>query len=55
MEQKVEAGQASRVVLNLTNNGVDLAALKNQFAQWKIDGLEQIIVVIGNKVIQFWP
>jgi len=47
--------QARRIVLNLSESGVDLSKLKSQFEKWPIEGLEQIIVVKGSTVIRFWP
>ena len=50
---KVDAEQASRIVLNLDDSAVTLAELRKQFADWPIDGLEQLLIVRGGKVSNF--
>ncbi|QRK12959.1 hypothetical protein JQX13_24750 [Archangium violaceum] len=52
---KVEPGQADRIVLNLDDSGVSLDALKQQFKDWPIPGLKEVIVVRGGKVIPLFP
>ncbi len=52
---KITSGQTNRIVLNLSDNQVELAILKAQFDAWPISGLKQIIVVKGDSVIYFWP
>ena len=55
VENKITSGQTNRVVLNLSDNKVELAALKTQFDKWPIAGLKQIIVVKGEVVVYLWP
>ncbi|MCB9564559.1 MAG: hypothetical protein H6708_29595 [Kofleriaceae bacterium] len=53
--KKVKKDQAARIVLNLDDNAVDLDALAKQFAEWPIDGLEQVLVVRQGTVSQLVP
>jgi Contact-dependent growth inhibition CdiA C-terminal domain len=55
VQEKVVAGQARRIVLNLSSSRVDVVKLKAQFYQWPIEHLEQIIVIQGTSVTLFWP
>lgn len=50
VQQKVTANQARRIVLTLDDSKVTMDALRKQFADWPIEGLEQIIVVRGGKI-----
>ncbi len=50
VKEKVRSGQTSRVVLNLNDSGVSLEALKKQFSDWAIEGLEDVILVKDGKV-----
>ena len=54
-KEKVDKGQADRVVLNLEDSAVDVKALQKQFAEWEIDGLKEIIIIRGGKATPFWP
>ena len=42
---KVATGQTDRIVLNLDDWGGDLGALRAQFAEWPMDGLNEVLVV----------
>jgi hypothetical protein len=63
VHNKVEAGQADRIVLNLGGQNqmtgrastVDLSALRQQFREWPIEGLRQVIVIKDGKIFELWP
>ncbi|HEX3785324.1 MAG TPA: hypothetical protein VHX38_37210 [Pseudonocardiaceae bacterium] len=56
MEQKVAAGQASRIVLNLSDSSVDLTKLSAQLHDWPIAGLQEVKVIDAQgDVIDFYP
>jgi predicted negative regulator of RcsB-dependent stress response len=44
-EEKLDKLQAHRVVLNLQDWAGDIAALKKQFTDWPIEGLDEILVI----------
>ncbi|WP_309891690.1 hypothetical protein [Archangium sp.] len=52
---KVNKQQADRIVLNLEDSQVELAALSKQLLENPIVALKQIIVVKGGNVILFHP
>ena len=52
---KVEEEQTRRVVIDLDASRVDLMALGQQFRDWPIENLEQVLVVKGNAVVELWP
>lgn len=45
VQEKVESGQASNIVIGLQDSGADEAALRRQFADWPIDGLGRVLIV----------
>jgi hypothetical protein len=49
--EKLEKGQTTRVVLNLQDWGGDIAALKKQFNDWPMAGLDEVIVIMKDKSI----
>jgi Contact-dependent growth inhibition CdiA C-terminal domain len=54
--RKVVAGQADRIVLNLSDSPVDLEKLSAQLRDWPIEGLKEIKVIDGQgNVIDFYP
>ncbi|MCA9553537.1 MAG: hypothetical protein KC933_26095 [Myxococcales bacterium] len=53
VQGKVQAEQARRIVLNLDDSKVTMEALQKQFAEWPIEGLEQLLIVRGGKVTNF--
>ena len=55
IQEKIEDGQAYRIVLNLDDSPVTLEALRRQFKDWPMPGLKEVIVVQGGRVIPFWP
>ena len=55
LEGKIKKGQAERFILNLEDSKVDIAALRQQFTQYPVAGLKEIIVVKQNKVVPFFP
>ncbi|MEU6231808.1 putative T7SS-secreted protein [Kitasatospora sp. NPDC047058] len=56
MQKKVDEGQADRIVLNLSDSDVDLAAMRKQLNDWPIDGLKEVTVIdkAGN-VVPLYP
>lgn len=54
-EKVVTKGQTNRVVLNLDDWLGDINELINQLKTYAIDGLEEVIVVKGDKVISIFP
>jgi len=53
--EKIVAEQAGRIILNLDDSDVTLANLKQQFNDWPMPGLKEVIVVRSGRVIPFWP
>ncbi|HEX8819451.1 MAG TPA: hypothetical protein VF794_05965 [Archangium sp.] len=53
--QKVERGQASRIVLNLDDTSVTLDVMKKQFADWIIPRLEEVIGIKAGNVVLLFP
>jgi hypothetical protein len=51
VEDKVGKGQTERIVINLDDWGGDIDALRKQFADWPIDGLQEVLVVKGSSVM----
>lgn len=51
VQGKVQSEQAGRIVLNLDNSRVTMEALQKQFADWPIEGLQQVLVVRNGQVI----
>ncbi|ATB30120.1 hypothetical protein MEBOL_003575 [Melittangium boletus DSM 14713] len=48
--------QADRIVLNLRDSGVDLAALKKQFTDWVMPNLKEVLVITQEgRLVPFWP
>ncbi|HYO59380.1 MAG TPA: hypothetical protein VEU50_42125, partial [Archangium sp.] len=48
--------QADRIVLNLRDSGVELAALKKQFTDWVMPNLKEVLVITPEgKVVPLWP
>jgi hypothetical protein len=54
-EEKVDRGQADRIILNLEDSHITLVDLSRQFNDWPMPGLLEVIVVRGGQVIPFWP
>ncbi|MGW6918070.1 CdiA C-terminal domain-containing protein [Kitasatospora sp. NPDC054939] len=56
IQKKVDDGQADRIVLNLSDSEVDLAAMRKQLNDWPIDGLKEVTVIdkAGN-VVPLYP
>ncbi|MBI1930891.1 hypothetical protein HYR99_42420 [Candidatus Poribacteria bacterium] len=54
-KDKVAKGQANRIILNLDDSTVTLADLRQQFHDWPMPGLKEVIVVRDGRVIPFWP
>ena len=45
VEEKVNAEQTSNVIINLKDSSVDLNALKLQFKDYKISGLNKVVII----------
>jgi hypothetical protein len=56
IQQKVDQGQADRIVVNLADSPVDLTSLSAQLHDWPIQGLKEVKVIDpqGN-VVDFYP
>jgi hypothetical protein len=52
---KIERGQARRIVLNMEDSHVSLDAIKNELRKTHMPELEEIIVIKDNKVIPWLP
>jgi hypothetical protein len=52
VREKVDLKQTNRVVLNLEDWSGDVAALKKQFADWPIEGLEEVIIITKQGSVQ---
>ena len=48
VKEKIEDGQAPNIVIGLQDSTVDEGALRQQFADWPIDGLGDVIIVRGD-------
>lgn len=56
IQEKVEGGQADRIVLNLADSHVDLDAMRAQLRDRSIEGLREATVIGRNgNVIDFGP
>jgi len=51
--KKLEREQADRIVINLDNSPVDIGALLEQFKNWPIKGLREIIFLKNGNIIPF--
>ena len=49
------SGQTTRVVLNVTETKIDIAALRTQFQKWPIEGLEEVLAVTDTSIERIWP
>lgn len=54
-DDKVLAGQADRIILNLEDSNVGLDAMRKQLMEWPIPGLKRVIVIRDGRVIPFFP
>jgi hypothetical protein len=55
LEGKIKKGQAQRFILNLEDSHVDIQALQQQFTQYPVAGLQEVIVIKHQQVIPFIP
>jgi len=53
--EKVDEGQASRIVLNLDDSGVALDVMRKQLLDWPIPGLQEVIAIRNGKIVQLFP
>lgn len=53
--KKILEEQTQRIVLNLDDSAVDIEVLRAQFANWPIEGLQEVLVVRGGHVIPLYP
>jgi hypothetical protein len=54
IEKVVEYRQTQRLVVNLQNWPGTVDALRQQFADWPIEGLKQVIAIRDGQVIPIW-
>ncbi|WP_330257049.1 hypothetical protein OG874_22270 [Nocardia sp. NBC_00565] len=56
IQQKVEEGQADRIVVNLEGSTVSAESLKKQLTDWPISGLKEVIVIDRQgQIIPLYP
>lgn len=55
IQDKVEADQADRIILNLDDSNVKLNDLKQQLTNYPVSGLKEIIVLKNGEVTPFFP
>ncbi|RZJ58263.1 MAG: hypothetical protein EOO55_01275 [Hymenobacter sp.] len=55
LEGKIKKGQAQRFILNLEDSSVDITALQQQFTQYPVAGLQEVIIIKHQQVIPFIP
>ncbi|MFI5755082.1 putative T7SS-secreted protein [Streptomyces sp. NPDC051569] len=55
IKKKVDDGQADRIVLNMSDSPVDMAAMRKQMNDWPIDGLKEVKVIdkAGNVILLY--
>lgn len=54
-EKVITKGQTKRVILNLDDWSGSISELVSQLKSYKIDGLEEVIVVMGEEVTSIYP
>jgi hypothetical protein len=54
-KQKIERGQANRIVLYLDDTPVTVDAMRNQLTAWPIPGLKEVIAIKGGRVVPLFP
>jgi hypothetical protein len=54
-KEKVDRGQADRIILNLDDSAVTIEAMKKQILDWPIPDLKQVIAIKDGKVILLFP
>jgi hypothetical protein len=54
-KEKVDRGQADRIILNLEDSSVTIEAMKKQLLDWPIPGLKQVIAIKDGRVILLFP
>lgn len=54
-KEKVDRGQADRIILNLDDSKVTIEAMKKQLLDWPIPGLKQVIAIKDGTVILLLP
>lgn len=55
IQEKVDDGQARRIVLNMEDSTVTLEQLRAQLQQYPIPNLQEIIVIRDGRVIPLFP
>jgi hypothetical protein len=56
VEEKIQAGQTERVVIDLADTSVQVPELRRQFQDWSIPGLKQVLVIDqSGRVIELLP
>ncbi len=53
--EKVDPGQADRIILNLDDSKVTIEAMMKQLRDWPIPGLKQVIAIKDGKIILLFP
>ena len=55
VSEKIEQKQTQRIILNLDNSSVSTQALRDQFSQYPIPNLEEIIIIKQGQIVHFLP
>ena len=55
VKRKVKRRQANRLVINLDDSAVDMSTLREQFADWPVDGLEEVITIRNGNIEHLFP
>jgi len=51
VQKKVEDGQATNIVIGLQDSVVDEGALRQQFGNWPIEGLGDVIIIRPDRTV----
>ncbi|AUY50238.1 putative T7SS-secreted protein [Streptomyces sp. CB01881] len=56
IQEKVDDGQADRIILNMSDTNVDINAMRKQLTEWPINGLKEVKVIdkAGN-ILHLYP
>lgn len=53
--EKIDEGQADKIILNLEDSAITLEAMRQQLAGWPIPGLKQVLAIKDGKVVVLFP
>ena len=55
IDKKVSKNQADRIVLSLEDTPVTADQMREQFRNWPIEGLKEVIAVKDGRYVWLWP